>query len=225
MKVGGVKTFTATGDYVGPGSYDLSIPARKTSKAGTFGTPKVKATHLKKFSAVPGPGEYVPAILKYSKVSYGFGSSVRPALGSSGKYEHRPGPGQYSENVGAGKGFSMGGRPSEPDSTDKFRASIPAPNTYVIANHTISGDRAPSSKIGTSMRPSVSQKGNMPGPGHFETTFDWQHKNRKRGPGFGSAKRGASATTLNAPGPAAYNLQDHLNKGGPRFSILTRHEE
>jgi len=116
LKVGGVKTFTATGNYVGPGSYDLSIPARKTSKAGTFGTPQVKsnpkAAHLRKFSAVPGPGEYVPDIIKYSKISYGFGSCKRPAIGSSGRFEHRPGPGQYSENVAAGRGFSMGGRPS-----------------------------------------------------------------------------------------------------------------
>lgn len=171
LKVGGVKTSTATGDYVGPGSYDLSIPARKTSKAGTFGTPKVKASRIKKFSNVPGPGEYVPDIVKYSKISYGFGSSTRPALGASGKYEHRPGPGQYSENVGAGKGFSMGGR--QPDSTDKFRASIPAPNTYSIKNLTIAGDHAPSTKIGTSLRPSMSQAGNMPGPGQFETTFNW----------------------------------------------------
>jgi hypothetical protein len=163
--VGGVKTSTATGNYVGPGSYELIVPARKTSKAGTFGTPKVKATKLRKYSNVPGPGEYVPDILKYSKISYGFGSSIRPAIGSSGKFEHRPGPGQYSENVGTGRGFSMGGRPSQPDATDKFRASIPAPNNYTITNLTIAGDKAPSSKIGTSLRPSLSQKGKMPGPG------------------------------------------------------------
>ena len=154
MKVGGVKTFTATGNYVGPGSYDLSIPARKTSKAGTFGTPTLKA-HMKKYSNVPGPGEYGSTILKYSKVSYGFGSAVRPAIGSSGRFEHRPGPGQYSENVTTGKGFSMGGR--QPDTSDKFRSSVPAPNNYTITNYTIAGDGAPSSKIGNSLRPSMSQ--------------------------------------------------------------------
>jgi hypothetical protein len=152
--VGGVKTVTATGNYVGPGSYDLSIPARKTSKAGTFGTPNVKASRTKK-SNVPGPGEYGSDILKYSKVSYGFGSAVRPAIGSSGRFEHRPGPGQYSENVATGKGFSMGGR--QTDTSDKFKHSVPAPNNYTITNQTIAGDRAPSSKIGTSVRPSVSQ--------------------------------------------------------------------
>lgn len=81
----------------GPGTHSPTVePTKKKLPVYSMGA-KLQSS-LVKPGNVPGPGSYVNSaekVLRNTAPSFGFGTSQRPAIGSSGGKGNNPGPGSY----------------------------------------------------------------------------------------------------------------------------------
>ena len=113
----GIKLKEAQSTTLVPGAGTYSPRGKLVQKSLPSFSMGVKLqSSLEARKGVPGPGQYRQDSekLRHSSPKFGFGSSTRPALGGSGKF-NTPGPGSYAlpSKIADVPEYAMPGRPSQ----------------------------------------------------------------------------------------------------------------
>jgi len=193
-----------------PGAYDETPPEISKYKGAPkfgFGTGLRFSEHQRP-NEKPGPGQYNPSdpILQASK-STGFGTSLRPSIGSSLHGVRAPGPGSYDMNSLVGRGgpmFTARGRRG----FGRRSLSSPGPGTYNIRSLL---EKGPKAGFGSSTRGDenkrLEKKGGSPGPGAYDMNLYRAFGQDVPKFSLTSRRTNVDLNSIMTPGPGQYKQE------------------
>mmetsp|Transcript_80273 Transcript_80273/g.126600 ORF Transcript_80273/g.126600 Transcript_80273/m.126600 type:complete len:241 (+) Transcript_80273:76-798(+) len=217
-----------TGENLNKYSHVTSAPKwsfRGRTEGGHFGIGEHRRDN-------PGPGAYNhnsnPANQHKRAAAWGFGTSKK----DSARPQSAPGPGQYGHESlrfftkQASPSHAFGSSKRDQAAATGYNQSssdfTPGPGSYNSNSH-VTRHTQPR-YTATPRRPESASKAETPGPGAYNrgaTLPDSRDSPKWR---FGSEARGNKNSNGN-PGPGSYSARDYMGSGGPKFSMMGKHDK
>lgn len=164
---------------------------------------------------MPGPGSYNPSISKFeNSPNYKIGTSSRTDFLVSSA----PGPGSYETKSSISRSHAPKiGTSKRPPLNDPIQT--PGPGTYELRSSLIEGP-----KYTMTGRKSNSKSDGLPGPGHYNQSFN-DTITKEKAPAYrmGSASRVERPSSAYVPGPGNYDSPK--GKSGPSWGFGTQSRE